>query len=440
MFLLYTKDSEEGRARGIYRDGIGSPWMWDEDAQRRITDPEEQRRGTWLIDSGIAKCLEKEAINRKRDVPEVRRRLQEVFKTDPDLVLNDWIAELDTTPDYFSTFGKMYHDYKVVGMQGCGNLTMNRWFVGYTNSKFTEDRPVFLYRRDEPFEGLHVYTCLVKDKQNKSLAIDNVRFNMYKRRIYKVFPDGHEDDITDTAEFAVFGQQLVKKGELVPFSGIVTQFEDIRHLFKLPNINPKAELPGVKQSRRPRMLFGDDRADDVWFGERELIDPSKNDLLRHGLTEPILLDRDFSVMGAGWDLIRAAFKESTGGGYRELSGEHAEFPPRNRGEWRKYTDSQIEIYLQRNVYAYTMIGINTDGNVVAAAAGGLAGKVGHTLEAMAQNMVSMGATDVLLIDEGNDVFQRLEDDYVVRPIRGRIRAVFVFACRSVSSSKAESQL
>ena len=46
VFLLYSKGFEEGRARGIYRDGIGSPWMWDEDIKRKITDPEEQRRGT----------------------------------------------------------------------------------------------------------------------------------------------------------------------------------------------------------------------------------------------------------------------------------------------------------------------------------------------------------------------------------------------------------
>jgi hypothetical protein len=74
-----------------------------------------------------------------------------------------------------------------------------------------------------------------------------------------------------------------------------------------------------------------------------------------------------------------------------------------------------------------MLGIDKDENIIAAAAGGTAGRVGHTLEALAQNMVSMGARDVLLVDEGNDVFQRLDDNYLVHPRRGRIRAVFVFA-------------
>ncbi|MGR3311285.1 MAG: hypothetical protein ACUZ77_10995 [Candidatus Brocadiales bacterium] len=127
------------------------------------------------------------------------------------------------------------------------------------------------------------------------------------RTINKVLPKA-ERDITDQVEFAVFGQQLVKAGELVDFKDIVTQFEDIRHLFKLPNINPKIELKGAKQDKSPRMLFGDYRNDDVWFGEREMTTPGKEDLLRHALTEPILLDRQFKTMGAGWELDGSLLK------------------------------------------------------------------------------------------------------------------------------------
>lgn len=436
MFLLYTKGTEEGRARGIHRDGIGSPWMWDEDARRRVTDPDEQRRGTWLMDRTIALDIEKKAIEHKRKSCDVRTWAEECFHKDPDAIFDEWLRELEDTPDYLSQFDEVYkpQGYRIVGMQGCGNLTMNSWFVAYCKSDFTDCIPTFLYRRDEPFQE-RIYTCLIKDRDTRRLSIDPVRFNIYKRRIYKVM-DGADVDITETAEFAIFGQQLVKNGQLVDSRTVVTQFEDIRHLFKLANINPDIELLTARHKKRPRMLFGDDRNDDVWFGERELTHTGKEDLLRHALTEPILLDREFEVMGAGWDLIRSAFSASTGGGYRELVGGEASYPPRNRGEWRRYTDRLIEIYLQRNVYAYSMVGLDSRGNVVAAAAGGKAGRVGHTLEAMAQNMVSVGAKDVLLIDEGNDVFQRLEKDYVVPPLRGRIRAVLIWAQRTKPETDA----
>lgn len=439
LFLLYSKGFEEGRARGIHRDGIGSPWMWDEDIKRRITDPEEQRRGTWLIDSGLALKLEKEAIEGKKQKPEVLKWIQREIGRNPQEVLDEWIKELNSTPDYISEFEKLYgpKGYKIVGMQGCGNLTMNGWFIGFLNSDFTQNETVFLHRKEEPFEARQ-YTCLVKSKESKILTIELLRFNIYKRRVFRVVSERTEEDITEQIEFAVFGQQLVREGQLVDFRNIVTQFEDIRHLFKLPNINPNTELKDTRQTKRPRMLFGDDRNDDVWFGEREMTKPGKEDLLRHALTEPILLDRQFETMGAGWDLIEDAFSAPTGGGYRELKGEQSLYTPRARGEWRRYSETMVEIYLQRNVYAYTMLGLDYAGNIIASAAGGLAGRVGQTLEGMAQNMISAGAKDVLLLDEGNDVFQRLESGYTVEPRRGRIRAVFMFAQKHSNVSGEET--
>lgn len=430
IFLLYSKGFEESGARGLSRDGIGSPWMWDQEMKRKVTDPEEQRRGTWLIDRQLALKIEQEAIENKRTNQTFLEWIAKETGRDPQVVVDDWISELNSTPDYVSQFRHVYPDYKIVGMQGCGNLTMNGWFVGLLCSDFTSGKPTFFYRRDEPVETRQ-YTCLVKFKDGALLSIETLRLNLHARKVCKIL-DYNEEDITERIEFAVFGQQLVRNGELVDFRRIVNQFEDIRHLFKLPNINPNIDLDVVKQRRRPRMLFGEDRNDDVWFGEREMTISGKEDLLRHALTEPILLNRQFDTMGAGWDLVEASFSASTGGGYRELKGEQSLYAPRARGEWRRYSETMVEIYLQRNVYAYTMIGLDKNGNIIASAAGGLAGRVGQTLEGMAQNMISVGAKDVLLIDEGNDVFQRLHDRYSVEPRRGRLRAVFVIAQRESS--------
>ncbi|MFA5933149.1 MAG: hypothetical protein WC826_03695 [Microgenomates group bacterium] len=74
-----------------------------------------------------------------------------------------------------------------------------------------------------------------------------------------------------------------------------------------------------------------------------------------------------------------------------------------------------------------MIGIDKDGDIIASAAGGLVGRVGQTLEGMAQNMISSGAQNVLLMGEGNDVFQKINGKYTVEPRRGRLRAVFIFS-------------
>lgn len=429
IFLMYSRGFEEGRARGLQRDGIGSPWMWASDLGRRITDPQEQRRGAWLIDKGVALEIEKDAIGRKRGNLTVRNRIDQELHRDHNEVLDEWLVELDDTPDYAEEFGKCYGPlgYRLAGMQGCGNLTMNNWFMGFVNSPFTDNQPVFLYRQDEQFQR-RVYSCLVKSKGDSAVKIAKLKFNNYTRQVIE---ESSNKDITDDTEFAVFGQQLVEDGQIVDFRNIVTQFEDIRHLFKLPNINPSESLPGARQAERPRMLFGDDRHDDVWFGERELTQPETVDLLMHALSEPILLNRQFESMGATVDLIEAAFHASTGGGYRRLEGAEESFPPRERGTWRHYSENSIQIYLQRNVYAYTMIGVDDNQNIIASAAAGLAGRIGHNLEGMAQNMISAGARNVLLIDEGDDVFQLLADDngecqYSVMPRRGRLRAVLVF--------------
>jgi hypothetical protein len=149
------------------------------------------------------------------------------------------------------------------------------------------------------------------------------------------------------------------------------------------------------------------------------------DLLIHALTEPVLLDPHFDGMGASWDLIEACLARE---GYRKTA--HDSVPPSARGMWRRYGERGVQIFLQRNVYAYSMLGLTPEGKIIAAAASGRAGRVGQTLEAMAQNMIGAGCSNVLLIDEGNDVFQWADGKYQVEPLRGRIRAIFVFARKS----------
>lgn len=344
VFLLHSKGFEHGP--GINRDGMGEPWMEDRyKPERKITHPIEQRRGTWLIDNNEAKKKEEYIIKEDNIINQTLK--------------DKLLRELETTPNYFDEFSKRYKDYEIVGMQGCGNLTMNLWFIAYLNSRFTSGKKRFIYLHDEKSAGKR-YSCLVKWKTKlPSYTIEDVKFDIDVQRVRLVENDSN---ITNQIEFALFGQKLVENGELVDFGTIATQFADIRHLYKLPQINPPVEFDSnqVLQSKRPRMIFMQPRDHDVWFGERQMTRPEYIDLLIHALTEPVLLDRNFDGMGALWDLIEATF---AGDGYRKILDPT--ITPRARGEWRIYSDQMVQIFLQRNVYAYTMLGINVEGNIIA---------------------------------------------------------------------------
>ena len=422
IILLHSEGFEHGP--GIERDGMGEPWMWMGERNKptkQVTHPIEQRRGTWLIDPDKAKEIEINLIKGDKSIDQQTK--------------DRWIKELDETPNYFDVFEDRYPDYDILGMQGCGNLSMNNWFVGYLKSKFTSEEPRFFYVSEdlEKFPE-RVYSCLVKWKNGSSprISIEDIKFNFHARCVQLA---DNDSDKTNQIEFAVFGQKLVDNFQLVDFKNIAIQFADIRHLYKLPNINPSTEFGSeIIQPKRPRMLFGKFRNYDVWFGEAEMIQEGNEDLLRHALSEPVLLDIQHNTMGLDWTLSEATFGQT---GYR--TDEMVErFGPRARGEWRKYSDHVVEIFLQRNVYSYTMLGIDSDNNIIASAAGGLAGRIGQTLEAMAQNMISSNSRKVLLIDEGNDVFQWIDGQYTVMPRRGRIRAALVFA-RKKEESKPEQK-
>jgi hypothetical protein len=403
VFLLYTKGFENGP--GINRGVEGEPSMIDPENGKIITHPIEQRRKSWLIDAVTAKDIEANLIKQDKILNQNQK--------------DRLLKELDKTPNYVNEFNRCYgHKYEITGMQGVGNLTMNPWFVAYLKSRFTEANEKFLYLPEEDFTN-RTYSCLVKYKSSQQLIIEDLKFvlnSKYIKRAKDNLP------ITDEIEFAVFGQRVVSSGKVVEFREIAEQFVDIRHLFKLPNLNPnfKFNPKKVKQFNRPRHLFGKDRNHDIWFGERQLL--NQKEKLLNAFDAPILLDIDFDGMGAEWDLIEAAFQLN---GYQRIPKDA--YAPQKPGEWRKYNGQQVQIYLQRNVYPATMIGLNAEGDIVAGAVDGLAGRVGHTIEAMAQNMIGAGCQEVLLMDEGLDVFQWVDGKYTVLPGRGRIRAVLIFA-------------
>jgi hypothetical protein len=426
IFLLYSTGFENGP--GIHRDGQGSPWMIDPESQnRKVTDPHEQRKGTWLVNEDARKLVRESVDAWVRDVVDKRNQgLMDPRDAEQRIrYYQAFVGALSELSDYEDAFHRAYPGSRIVGMQGCGNLSMNEWYVAYLRSPFTGGEPRFVALPEDRLDRVPArqYTCLVKYRGGRT-TIEPLFFNFLKRCVCRR-PD--RQDITDEIEFAVYGTQVLRNGELVDFSNIVEQIADVRHLFRLPNLNPKQNTESEPHTR-PRRFFGEKQYDDVWFGEAELL---KNLALRRAaLTEPVLLNRQFEHMGADPDYISEMFGKS---GYRE---DHAgdRFLRYSDASWRfrQETDELVEVKLLRNVYAYSLIGLDEGGNILALAVGGLAGRRGQTLEAAVQNIRSYGAVDALLIDQGDDVFQyavspRGTYEPRVRLLRPQLRAVFVFA-------------
>jgi hypothetical protein len=108
---------------------------------------------------------------------------------------------------------------------------------------------------------------------------------------------------------------------------------------------------------------------------------------------------------------------------------------------------QVEVYLRRNTYGWTMIGLTRGNDKILGLAceGDPATRTGHILEEAASKLRAVGAHNAFLMDEGADVFQLAllglsgpkatvagggpTLDITVSLKRTRLRATFLFARR-----------
>ncbi len=103
----------------------------------------------------------------------------------------------------------------------------------------------------------------------------------------------------------------------------------------------------------------------------------------------------------------------------------------------------VEIHFERNIYAWTMIGLSADNRRILCLACTVDWQrgAGYILEDAAELLLQAGAHNALLIDEGADVFQKvLQGDGDLRDMvecnRRRLRATFIFA-RQVKGEKLQ---
>jgi hypothetical protein len=446
IFLTYTWERSEGPH--IQRTGKGPPTMQGMDFQGEpITNPFALRQGTWLIQEDMRKDETAEAkIEFEKTRSFAPARYRQIFQ--------DTIQELDSIKAHDTVFKGNYPDHDIVGMQGCGDLTMNLWNVAYINNNLGHNPPALVCLHEEEPES-RTYSCLVKWKGSEAragrvtieevmfrrkLAVRNTNEMVGVRFGNKWLPRG------DLIDFAVSNQQVIRNGEIVPVVTTCHQFGDLRHLLLMPNLNPKGPLysgepPAEKKnsphtgdlltdkdiSYHPRLYFGEKQYDDIWLGEEAFLSDTSQNLRRAALTGPI-----FIPISGREDMprFRGALNNA---GYREISSA---LQPLSAGDWRfvrRGQKSVLEIYFKRNVYGWTMIGLSADKRrIISLACTGRAGQTGYVLEEAAELLLRAGATNALLIDEGNDVLQKVQwsgADLVdmVPSQRRRLRSMIIFA-------------
>jgi hypothetical protein len=422
-FLSYTWSRSEGPP--LMRTGAGAPSMEmiDGNPEDVITHPVAMRRGSWLVHDHL----------RDAERAEVEKALKKTpAKSNDAKTLKRIDKELANIESHQSVFNSRMPRHEIVGMQGCGDLTMNAWNVAYASGALTPDnKPTIVALRNEEVHRRR-YAVLVKWKregrQRPRVSIEEVRFSKNaddpNNMVWVHFRDVWLPRAS-SIEFAVSNQQVIRNGEVLSAATTCYQFGDLRHLIQMPNLNPDAFLyPG--DSGRPRHIFKADQDGDIWLGEEFLLNGRIN-VQRAALSGAITME----VPDCPDDLLRGALLRAR---YEEVESSTV---PLTVGQWR-FTDimdkkNWIEIYFRRNTYSWSMLGLTQDRKKLLSLAcrAEMPGQDGMTLEQAAAELRRAGVWNALLIDEGLDVFHEiLEDDQwrdLVPLRRNRLRSVFIFA-------------
>jgi hypothetical protein len=239
-----------------------------------------------------------------------------------------------------------------------------------------------------------------------------------------VLLQGHP--IGHLVEFAVCGRRLCRSGKVTKLDNIIHEFSDMRHIFKMVNLNPEESLAeagnkGIAEyTTKPRSLFNQSTRNDVWLGEAALIQGDRN-LRVAALGHAIQLD--LRALGAPREWIDLVLRHEGNkyGTYQYLDpGKDIEAA----GQWRwipEGLETWLEIFLLRSQYPCSMIGVQAEdeGEGVEQQPVGLVktrrlyflahghryDNGGSTIRQAASYMRKQGAWDILVFDEGRDVFQ-----------------------------------
>jgi len=294
---------------------------------------------------------------------------------------------------------------------------MNEYHVVFRCDITTNNQPQLSYasgREDQmtgpglaPIITTRVYPSLVKDNDSR-VTLEEVRYQQAfgdRREQLPFSPIINSKDVSDDVQLIISGKHIVQDNQLLPAYRFVERFQDVRHIFKTPLVDIQ-----------PIQRFGT-TIKDLWFGEYVLYSEINN--RRAALAGPI--DVPLMAVNPGlsiavpiaWSELRRALS-SYPNYYREVNRA-----PESVGEWREHPEKAdiIEIFFKRNVYSFSSIGLkvkdetNKDAIIVGHVSGGFSGRVGTSVEAVAENMIGHGyCSDAMIMDEGFDVFQLINSE------------------------------
>jgi len=303
---------------------------------------------------------------------------------------------LDKLREDFPTLDEFVKKYeqstgrKVLAIIPNGNLLANEWFVGF------KDGEVY-HRLDKPVNKRR-YTFLV--------AYTGGDINIEEHTV---------DELRSKAEniiFATSGQPLVKNGEAVPLVDVVSQFEDLRHLFTFPRI--KWEIIKNLGFEISGQLSGS-----FYFGANYMV--GKEDLLTTAAEGKVL---GLPIREVFLEILKRhdsnAVQKFSDECYEELKEElkkglykagYVEVESKNVqglvwGEYKIEGDS-LYIRLKEGMYPHTAIGIRRDGQVVLYAINGKSGRLGITIAELQKLLLADGVQDAILIANGGDALLRV---------------------------------
>lgn len=352
---------------------------------------------------------------------------------------------------HVAAFCKEYGSrYQLIGVQSCGDLTMNPWHVALVQRNHKRmlchlsaavDRHL-----TEPYQD-RVYRCLVKWRHSsveRHSGGTSHRYEFLDLKFSRVSPENYSATLADSTdvsrppmplkdvsrqiEFALSGKPIIQKKAEIPLANIIDRFQDVRHVFNLPSVPASGSFKGVSVQR-------------LNFGEYWLY----NDLnvRRAALNSPVIVD--WAVPGSGVQVDSA-------GAFNMLDKKHytpEDESPSRRGRYRRYSDRSIEIFYPHNVYPFGVLGGKPD-EVVCLASGGLSGRVGNTLEGITRIMHDFfGCEDALVLDEGYDTFliinpnqkrKEEDNDNYVYGNQDFLNKIAAFAAWQAERDHDESQL
>ncbi len=299
--------------------------------------------------------------------------------------------------------------YRVLGVQSCGDLTMNPWHVAliWRGNRTLLCRVAIAGRGYQEPYWERTYRCLVKWKGHSALPlhefIDLKFFEEPPGFAARIVDDTYlasqanqkrlktlkidAANIAPQIEFALAGKPIIQKGYDIELANTIDRFQDVRHVFRVPTVEAKGMLRGVSVAS-------------LNFGEYTLY--TDLNARRAALHVPLIINFDLSVPGCGvrvqWEDLKNVLRNTCN--YQETTQS-----PTRRGEFRKYSQQAAEIFYTRNVFPFGAIG-GKPGELVGLSCGGLSGRVGTTLDAITRIMYDFfGCKEAMIVDEGYDTFQ-----------------------------------